>query len=208
MHDVVIVGGGPAGLYAAARLAGAGLATTLLEEHSTVGDPVHCTGVLSAEAFEDFGLSRRAALNDLTTARFWSPAGNQIAYSSAGVEAVVIDRRAFDRELFERAETAGVEVRQGARATSLRIEASGVTVTTVTGAVRARACVLACGANYALHRQVGLGMPRLFLNTAQIELPVRYPGDVEVHFGSEVAPKGFGWALPVIRGGLAFARVG
>ena len=42
-------------------------------------------------------------------------------------------------------------------------------------------------------------MPRLFLHTAQIELPARRLGDVELHFGSEIAPKGFGWVVPVVR---------
>ncbi len=37
MQDVVIIGGGPAGLYAGARLAAAGFDTTLLEEHPAVG---------------------------------------------------------------------------------------------------------------------------------------------------------------------------
>ena len=83
-----------------------------------------------------------------------------------------------------------------------------MTVKTATGDVRARVVILACGANYALHRQVGLGMPRMFLHTAQIELPARHPGDVELHFGSEVAPKGFGWVVPVIRGTDHCARVG
>ena len=68
--------------------------------------------------------------------------------------------------------------------------------------------MLACGANYSLHRQVGLGMPRMFLHTAQIELPARQLGDVELHFGSEVAPKGFGWVVPVVRGTQLCARVG
>ncbi|HTL00923.1 MAG TPA: FAD-dependent oxidoreductase, partial [Vicinamibacterales bacterium] len=89
MQDVVIVGGGPAGLYAAARLSAAGFRTTLLEEHSTVGEPVHCTGVLAAEAFPEFKLSRRALLNELTTARFWSPSGREVPYSAGKVEAVV-----------------------------------------------------------------------------------------------------------------------
>ena len=70
MLDVAIIGGGPAGLYAGARLAAAGFHTVLLEEHPAVGDPVHCTGVLAAEAFQEFNLSRRSLLNELTTARF------------------------------------------------------------------------------------------------------------------------------------------
>jgi geranylgeranyl reductase family protein len=208
MRDVAIVGGGPAGLHAGARLAAAGFHTVLLEEHAAVGEPVHCTGVLAAEAFDEFGLSRRSFLNELRTARFWSPAEIQVTYSSGRVEAVVVDRRTFDQDLSVTARHAGLEVKEGARATGVQIDPRGVTVKTVAGDVRARVAVLACGANYSLHRQVGLGMPRLFLHTAQIEVPASYPGDVELHFGSEIAPKGFGWVVPVTRGVGHCARVG
>ncbi len=64
---------------------------------------------------------------------------------------------------------------------------------------RGRVCVLACGASYALQRKLGLGMPRLLLHSAQVELPAERLGDVEVHFGRSVAPRGFAWAVPVQR---------
>ena len=44
---------------------------------------------------------RRSLLNQLTTARFWSPAGHEVVYAGDRVEAVVIDRRAFDQDLLE-----------------------------------------------------------------------------------------------------------
>jgi len=208
MHDVVIVGGGPAGLFAGARLAAAGFQTTLLEEHPGIGDPVHCTGVLAADAFKEFDLSRRSVLNPLTTARFTSPAGLEVTYSGDRVEAVVIDRRAFDRDLLERAVSAGVAIEQGARVTNVQVDRSGVTVSTTSRDYRGRVCILACGANYALHRQVGFGMPRIFLHTAQLEVPAARLGDVELHFGSEIAPKGFGWVVPVARPHEDCARIG
>src|SRR5438309_1611651 len=128
-HDVVVVGGGPAGLLTAWKLAAAGHRVTLFEEHDTIGDPVHCTGVLAREAFTEFGLDTDAILNELKTVRFQAPSGETLEYSTRTVEAVVIDRRVFDRTLADRAERAGVETVRG-RVTSVAIDADGVTVKT------------------------------------------------------------------------------
>lgn len=208
MHDIAIVGGGPGGLHAAHRLASAGLDVILFEEHAQPGDPVHCTGVLASEAFDEFEVPRGSFLNTLTTVRFFSPSGTTIEYSTPQVEAIVIDRRVFDRSLCDRAAAAGARVEIGARVTQISVDEAGITVTTDRGATRARACILACGANYALQKQLGLGLPSAHLQSAQLEVPALEPGDVEVHFGNDVAPRGFAWAVPVHRGVHTFARIG
>jgi geranylgeranyl reductase family protein len=209
MYDAVVIGAGPAGLYAGLRLAQNGLRVALLEEHHVVGRPVHCTGILAREAFDEFDIARDVILNELTAARFISPSGRDVVYRPRAIEAVAIDRAAFDTDLAERAARAGVAFFHGARVTGVTRDVHGVTVTAVGHpAVSARACVLACGGRYALHRQLGLSVPSIYLHTAQKEVPAAHPGDVELHFGSYVAPKGFGWVVPIRRGGRSYARIG
>jgi digeranylgeranylglycerophospholipid reductase len=207
MNDAIVVGGGPAGLYAGMRLAQAGFSVSLFEEHSRSGEPVHCTGVLAREAFEDFSLSTESILNELTTVRFYAPTGDPVEYSTPSVEAVVVDRARLDRSIARQAIAAGVTMACGERVTSVDIGRDGVRVTAGRTTSYGRVCVLACGASYALQRRLGLGLPRLLLHTAQAEVPAERLGDVEVHFGQTVAPRGFAWAVPVQRD-RPFVRVG
>ena len=209
MRDVAIVGGGPGGLSAARRLAADGWSVTVFEEHDRVGTPVHCTGVLAEDVFASMNLPREAMLNPLSTVRFVAPAGHSFDYTTAATEAVVIDREVFDAALARNAEAAGAEIVRGGRVTAIDITSDRVSLTLPDRQpIEARAVVLACGANYAFQKRLGLGMPSTFLQSAQIELPAERPGDVEIHFGSEIAPKGFAWAVPVRRTSGTFARIG
>ncbi|HKB14049.1 MAG TPA: NAD(P)/FAD-dependent oxidoreductase [Vicinamibacterales bacterium] len=206
--DALIVGGGPGGLFMAARLAAKGLRTLACEEHHRIGDPVHCTGVLATESLSAFDLPTEATLNHLTRVRFVSPGGISVDYATPHPLATVIDRPSFDRALAARAVAAGAELRTGARVSALDIDADGVYATAGGASIRARLAVLACGATYGLQRRFGLGLPRTHLQTAQREFRARRAGAVELHFGRDIAPDGFAWAVPVARPEGAFVRVG
>ncbi len=210
MLDVAIIGGGPGGLSAARRLAEGGWSVAVFEEHEQLGSPVHCTGVLAEDVIASLDLPAESVLNPLETVRFVAPAGHSFDYTTTTIEAVVIDRLAFDAALADRAARAGAAITRGRRVIGLEPVAGGVELTFADNSdpVRARAAVLACGANYAFQKRLGLGMPSTFLQSAQLELPVERPGDVEIHFGSEIAPKGFAWAVPVKRASGNFARIG
>src|SRR5439155_15045092 len=195
-------------LFAAERLARADLHAIVYEEHAVGGDPVHCTAILAAESFDEFDLPRDALLNTLTAAQFVSPSGITIGYRTSTPLAAVIDRPAFDRSLARRTAAAGAEIRTGARVTTLEIDASGVRARAGDSRIRARLAILACGAQYALQRRLGLGLPSMYLHTAQRELPAERLSDVELHFGREVAPQGFAWAVPVARPEGLRVRIG
>jgi len=206
--EVLVVGGGPAGLYAAQKIASRGRSVLVCEEHDHVGRPVHCTGILAIDSFSDFDLPRDVRLNALTAARFVSPSGLVVDYETQSPLATVIDRVAFDRALASRARAAGAEMRVGARVSTIEPHADGVTVVAGDWCVHTRLVVLACGASYGFQRRLGLGFPSAHLQTAQRELPATRLGEVELHFGRTVARDGFAWAVPVVRHDGTFARVG
>ncbi len=207
-----MVGAGPAGLAAAAALATEGLAVLVLEEHDQVGEPVHCTGVLGLDAFAEFDLPRDTICTIARTARFHGRHGRSVRIDGGEIAAAVIDRGRFDRALADRAISAGAVLMRGARVQAVTIAPRGVTATIRQAdgerAVSGRVCILACGAQYRFNRQLGLGIPRAYLQTAQLETPFPDVPDVEIDLDRTLAPRGFGWIVPFRRGESSMARVG
>ncbi len=209
MKDVIVIGGGPVGLHFARCMAAEGFEVEVLEEHLSTGEPVHCTGILAPEIFQEFSLSSNSALNELRTIQFYSPKGRMASYETDRTEAIVVDRCAFDRHLRDLACAEGAQIRSGVRAVRIRNNGACTFVHCADDEVRkARACVIATGSSYALHRDLGIGFPPIFLSCVQVELPAANAGNVEIHLGSDLAPRGFAWAVPVHRKEGSFVRIG
>ena len=115
----MVVGGGPAGLIAARELASAGYSVRVLEEHDIIGAPVHCTGVLGLDAFDELHLSRRSIVGAADRARFVSPNGTTVMIEGGRVRAAVVDRALFDRDLATSAIAGGAIVQTGVRVASV-----------------------------------------------------------------------------------------
>ena len=192
------------------RLAARGVRTLVCEEHARVGDPVHCTGVLVRGQLRRRSTCR-SARRSTSSPRCDSsrPGGIPVDYTTPVPLATVIDRPVFDRALADRADRRRRRNPRSARASARsRADASGVRATV--GGRRstrgwrsspaARATSFSAGSASACRRT--------YLQTAQRELPARRPGDVELHFGQDVAPGGFAWAVPVLRREGAFVRIG
>lgn len=212
-RDVLIIGAGPGGLSAARALAADGRSALVLEEHEIVGQPVHCTGLLGLEAFDELDLPKHTIRTVLRSARFRRAGGRAVAVDAQGVAAALVDRAAFDRALSAQALEAGAELRCGHRVQGVVIDSTGVTVTAATldgerHTFRGRACILACGAQYRFNRQLGLGIPRAYLQTAQIETTFAPLDAVEIDLDRTIAPGGFAWIVPFAVEDMPAARVG
>lgn len=206
-----MVGAGPAGLTVARLLAAERLSVLVLEEHAEIGTPVHCTGVLGLEAFAEFDLPRDTITTITHSARFHGRHGRSIRVDGGEVAAAVVDRGRFDRALADGAQAAGAILWRGARVNTIEVN-DRVTVRVAAGdethSISGRVCVLACGAQYRFNRQLGLGIPRAYLQTAQLEMPFPRVDDVEIDLDRGLAPRGFAWIVPFERTGVTMARVG
>lgn len=200
-HDVVVVGAGPAGSYAAYCLAVRGYDVVVLEEDSQVGKPTNCSGLIGAKAFAKHLLPTNSILRSFDAARFFSPRGAEALVSADRPVAYVVDRGEFDRSLAQQAEAAGARYRLGTKCTGISHADGGIKVEIQAlegaGQIHARAGIVATGVKYNLLNTLRMGRPEKFIEAAQTEVRMRDVKEVEVYLGRGISPGSFGWAIPL-----------
>lgn len=208
--DVLIIGAGPSGLRLASRLAGSGLGVLVLERKPRVGADVVCTGIVSREAFDEFGLERSSVLSEIRRVRLVSPSGSELEYEHPRPFACVVDRERFDGGLAGEARSAGASILCGVRAETVAVERGGVKVAARSEdgsprRLRAPLIVLATGVDFGLHERAGLSRPRDLLLGAQVEASCPGQGTTTLFVGRDVAPGAFAWSVPA---GAGTSRIG
>ena len=104
--DVLVVGGGLAGLVCARDLARAGLCTLLIDQKRALGERVHTTGIFVRRTLEDFALPADCLGPAIRDVVLYSPRRRALSLASAHDEFRVGRMAALYERLREHAEAA------------------------------------------------------------------------------------------------------
>jgi digeranylgeranylglycerophospholipid reductase len=198
--DVIIVGAGPSGSRLAFRLCQLGYAVLVLDRKAAAGENICCTGIVSQQCVDDFGIDSGIILRHASSAKFVGPSGNDLRFSHDSRVACILDRPALDRALAGRAREAGAEYAFATEVTAVEPETDSVRVRASCPGeeviFNARAVVLANGFGSPLPRRLGMGAIKDVVIGAQARVAVSGVDEVEVYFDRSLAPGGFAWLVP------------
>src|SRR3989338_2807183 len=109
VFDVLIVGAGPAGGTCAFNSANLGLKTLLIEEHKTIGEPVHCGECLSDLALKNLGLKlpEKVVSEHVKGVRVIFPNNKASLVNEPGY---VLEKHIFEQWIAEEAQKQGAEL--------------------------------------------------------------------------------------------------
>jgi digeranylgeranylglycerophospholipid reductase len=213
-YDVIVVGAGPGGSWAAKAAAEKGAKVLLLEKDREVGVPVRC-----GEAIGTAGLHAvcepeplpRGVANGISGAVLVAPNGREVVLDWGQEVGAILDRKIFDYELSLMAAAKGVEIRT--KAYVYDVIRNGVNGNAAVNGVR----VQHLGKNYDVAAKIVIGADgiesrvgrfaglRTFTKLKDMEscmqvtlanvtnIDRRY---IYLLFGREVAPGGYLWIFP------------
>lgn len=205
MVDVLVVGGGPAGLVAAQTAAERGYETLLVERDPAIGLPVRCGEGVGSKGLEEFLDPRNGDVpwvsRRITRVEFRSPNGSVVRVGHGDI-GYVLDRSRFEPALADQATAAGATIRVGTEVAGLsRDGATWVAQLNGDETVRARIVIGADGVESMVGRWAGIdtrvrakdmeSCAQVLLDDVEVD-----PEAIVLHFGNEIAPGGYAWIFP------------
>ncbi len=106
---ISIIGAGPAGCYLGYLLAKHGKEVNIYEEHSEVGKPVQCTGIVTSSIDKLIKMKKEFIVNEVKKVNVYSPS-NKILNFKLRKKNYVIDREKFDKYICKKAVEAGANI--------------------------------------------------------------------------------------------------
>jgi digeranylgeranylglycerophospholipid reductase len=201
--DVLVIGGGPGGLAAAAEAARAGARVAVCERNAEIGGPVRTTGGSFVADLEKLGIPAEL-YHPVHRCRFVSPSQEAVFEYRQPLGCVIDVRRTY-QFLAGRAAEAGANLLVGHKALAPLVVdgvVSGARVYSWRGQqveFTSKVLIDASGHRAEMLRALGLyGGCKAFGVGAEYDLyaPHCDPDEAVLIVGSQVAPAGYGWAFP------------
>lgn len=193
-YDAVIIGGGPAGLAAAERLAARGLKTVLIEKEKIGARPR--SWIARYDELERRGF-KYAVINKITSLKFRSFLGAEYSFERAPF--AILDTKKALNLLKARAENSGCEMREQEEALRYREEKNAIIIESTGGEYGAAVCVDASGAYSAIQEGLsGKQAEGAFMGCYAVELAgldIKKPQECLI-FDAAMPGKDYFWFLP------------
>ena len=191
---IAIIGGGSAGSYLAYLLAKKNMEVALFEEHSEIGKPVQCTGIMTASIEEFFKLKKSVVAKRLSRVEVFS----KNKKTEANVDEIVVWRNLFDGQIAEMAEKAGAKIILNSRFEGIE-DNKCIVKDKKTGKksnIKFDSLVGADGPYSAVAKAAGIAHKNKYYIGMQAKVKLKTSQDsFETYFGSDY-PNFFGWVVP------------
>ncbi len=203
--DVVVVGGGPGGLWFAKNAADKGLKVLVLDRKKELGTPVQCGEGFAKDAFYQLGIEPDPKWRgwEVSGAKVYAPNGKYIQVPGEGY---IIERKIFEKELAKMATRSGATVLAFHEVFDIIKEdgkVSGVKAKFIgeTREFYGNIVIAADGFESMVARKAGL---RTFQQAYHADSGIEYhmagididPENIHLFFGTKIAPRGYVWIFP------------
>lgn len=205
-YQLVVVGAGPAGSYAALTAARSGLHVLLIERDPEIGKPLACAEAISVPGLSSFIEPDSSFIaTDIYSLGFTVATGFEFTYRSPERLGYVLHRPIFDRYIADRAVEAGAELATATYADAVEISEDGparihIQSNNGRGWVKADYVIAADGVESMVGRMAGI---KTFLPLSRNDACLQYrvtdievdPQCLEFCVGKKYSPDGYLWVF-------------
>ena len=202
VFDIVVAGGGPAGIMAALHGARGGKSVCLIDRKKKIGLPVRCGEGIGLKGFTQANSIRPEWIKStITKVKLVAPSGTTVSFP-AGSDAYVIDRELMERDLTKDAVAAGASFFPDTTVVGAkRVENGMYECTTTRGTFSCRCLIVADGVESKLAREFGWDTSLALRDVTTCAFAridgAGVPQDTCIFYlGREIAPGGYVWVFP------------